>query len=546
MHSRLLSRLSALLLATTCAASGLFMALPGTASANHGQIAIIQDGRVLSDPMGTLLNMRALGATTVRVFIFWDAIAPRPKAKKKPSFNATDPNAYPAGVWGPYDAVAEAAQKLGMQIDLVVTGGAPRWAEGSGVPSAGKNPYFAWKPRARDYGQFMQAVGRRYSGHFTPQGASSPLPAIRFWTIWNEPNFGEDLGPQAIDGSRVSIAPMYYRSLVGWGWGALHKTGHNHDRILIGGFAAQGRSMRPSRRFPQGLPGNYSQTKPLDYILTLYCLGSNFRPLTGRAAALRGCPSTAAGRRRFRSQNPGLFSASGVADHPYMGNLSPVSTRGLQPTYAEFSQLGGLARRLDRVNRAWGSGKRYAIYNDEFGYITHPPQIAGYVSPAKAAFYLNWAEYLSFRNGRVASYAQYLLQDVSPPPGGFASGLRTYGNKPKATFYAYRLPIFSPSAHTRRGRAISLWGDARPAHFMGIDGHGGQRVSIQFQAHDRGAYKTLRTVGVSGAGYFSIRIRFPSSGHVRLAYTYPSQDSLLPSGISGFTAHSRLLQVVVR
>jgi hypothetical protein len=546
MNLRRLPRLSPVLLGALCAASGSFMALPVTASANHGQIAIIQDGRVLTDPMGTLEDMRTLGATTVRVFMFWDAVAPQPTAKQKPSFNASDPNAYPAGGWGPYDAVVQDAQKLGMRIDLVVTGGAPRWAEGSGMPAAGKNPYYAWKPVARDYGQFMQAVGKRYSGSFTPTDASSPLPAIGFWTIWNEPNFGEDLGPQAIDGSRVSIAPTYYRSLVDWGWSALHQTGHAHDKILIGGFAAQGRSLRPSRRFPQGLPGNYSQTKPLEYILTLYCLGSNFRPMTGRAAAVRGCPSTTAGRRKFRSRNPGLFSATGVADHPYTGNLSPVSKKGLQPTFAEFSQLGGLERRLDRANQAWGSRKRYLIYNDEFGYITHPPQISGYVSPAKAAFYLNWAEYLSWRNPRVASYAQYLLQDGSPPPGGFASGLRTFGNQPKASFYAFRLPIFSPNAHTRRGGSIMLWGDARPAHFMSLDGNAGQTVSIQFQAHDRGAFKTMRTVKVSGGGYFSVREGFPSSGHVRLAYTYPDVDPLLPSGMTGFTAHSRLLQVVVR
>ncbi len=90
--------------------------------------------------------------------------------------------------------------------------------------------YFAWKPNAADYGQFMQAIATRYGGKFTPAGQTSALPRVHFWTLWNEPNFGEVLGPQATDTSRISYAPMLYRNLVRAGYSALARTGHGTTR----------------------------------------------------------------------------------------------------------------------------------------------------------------------------------------------------------------------------------------------------------------------------------------------------------------------------
>src|SRR5579875_3753893 len=186
--------------AGTIAALGL--ALPGTAAASHKQITMIQDdGQLLSNPSGTLAQMRDLGATTVRIELYWNDIAPSITRTHKPNFNATNPDAYSAAGWAPYDAIVRDAAADGMTIDLVVAQGAPRWAEGAGIPSNYLIPnnyaarYFAWKPSAADYGQFVQAVGTRYDGSFTPAGQSSALPRVHFWTLWNEPNFGEDLGP---------------------------------------------------------------------------------------------------------------------------------------------------------------------------------------------------------------------------------------------------------------------------------------------------------------------------------------------------------------
>ncbi len=369
---------------------------------------------MLSAPAQTMSTFRALGVRMVRIIVVWAQIAPGATARKAPTgFNASNPSSYPQANWAPYDEMIELAHEDGLGVDLTLSGGAPRWAEGPGIPaSALDNQFWAWRPSASAFGQFVRAAGQRYSGTYVPPGQTAPLPRVNFWAVWNEPNFGEDLGPQAIDGSTVSVAPGMYRSLAGQMWNGLQATGHGHDTFLIGEFAPMGLSGAAGPGHPQGLPGDFSQTKPLQFVRTLYCLDSNYRELRGRAARSVGCPTTAAGSRSFRRQNPALFNATGVADHPYSFTGSPPNVEtSTDPDIATFPRIPNLEHALDRVQRVYGSGKRFPIYNTEYGYITHPPNRFSYPSPATAAYYINWAEYLSWKQPRVATTMQYLLYD---------------------------------------------------------------------------------------------------------------------------------------
>jgi len=551
---RLIPRISCVITLGAALAALCCLSSPTAAVASTTQIAMIQDGnQLLADPAGTLQRFRLLGASAVRVVVFWYDVTRNPGSRSVPKgFNAADPNAYRAATWAPYDTIVREAKQDGITVDMTVAGGAPAWADGPGVPSGGIKPHFAWRPNASFYGQFVRAVGTRYDGSFKPKGQSSALPAVHFWALWNEPNFGEDLGPQAVNGSSVSSAPGMYRGLVNAGWSALSATGHGRDTILIGEFAARGIGPGgPTRHAPQGYPGNYGQTQPLQFIRTLYCVDSSYHQLRGSYAAARGCPTDAAGSRSFRSQNPGLFNASGVGDHPYPGNLPPNQDKSTDPDFATFPNLPKLARVLDRVNSAYGSRTHYPIYNDEYGYITHPPASSDWVSPATAAYYLNWAEYLSYRNPRIKSYMQYLLYDPQPVKGngGFASGLLTSRRVQKPTYSAYRLPLYLPITSARRGRSLEVWGGARPAPFAQLDTRALQRVQIQFQRASRGAFTTINTVKVNRSnGYFDIHIAFPASGTVRLAWTYPKTDPFpfLPPSALGATVYSRHVQISLR
>jgi hypothetical protein len=544
------------------------VAAPGSALASHNQVAILQDdANLLGNPGPTLQEMRHLGVQMVRVSVRWSLIAPSASSRKRPTFNASDPNAYPSGSWAPYDTVVRDAKSLGIQVMLVPSGFAPLWAQG---PNPGRygamyDVYFAFEPSASEFGQFVRAVGTRYSGQFRPPGSNSPLPRVSNWELYNEPNFGEDLAPQAIDGSSVIYSPRMYRALADAGWGALGGTGHGHDTILIGSLAGgTGSAARPGRADPQGLPGTYGATKAIVFVHELYCLDPSYHQYLGGAAAIRGCPTTTAGYRRFRAQNPVLFSASGFSDHPYPVNAPPSRSDTADPSYAEFSQLPRLGQTLDRIQQVYHSGKRFPIWNTEYGYVTcqptcghHPP----YVSPSTAASDINWAEYLSWRNPRIASTMQYLLYDPNPTVGtpevgGFASGLIFYptilGGTPKPAYYAYRLPLFLPSTSTTHGRTLEVWGAVRPEPFAAADGRPAP-VQIEFAPGASNSWTTLKTLNVTDRrGYFDLRVAFPSSGSVRIAWTYPPLDlSLASTLVTGYVeplgpTTSRTVKVTIR
>jgi hypothetical protein len=552
MRARLLTIAA---VAATISASALALAPAALGSAN--QVSIIQDPtRLYSDPVGTMNTFRALGVGMVRIIVVWAQIAPGSQSHKAPrGFVAADPAAYPSGNWVPYDEMIEAAHADGIRVDLTLSGGAPRWAEGQGVPPAAvDNPYWAWRPSAQAFGQFARAAAKRYSGTYVPPGQTTPLPRVSFWGIWNEPNFGEDLGPQAVNGSTVSVAPGMYRALASQMWNALQATGHGHDTIIIGELAPRGLSALGSRQRPQGLPGDFGQTKPLQFLRTLYCVDSSYRELRGRVAGAVGCPSTPAGSRRFRQQNPALFKASGFADHPYPDNEPPTTESSTDPDIAPFPRLPNLERALDRAQRIYGSSKRFSIYNTEYGYITHPPNHDDDVSPTTAAYYINWAEYLSWRQPRVASTMQYLLYDPTfgrkiPGDGGFSSGLLTSAGKPKPAYAAYRLPLFLPVTAARRGRALEVWGCVRPARYAITDAGEPQTAQIQFAPGRSTRFTTLRTVTIGNPNncYFDHRMKFPGTGTVRLAYTYPFGSQLLsPPALGGSTIYSRWVGIKLR
>jgi hypothetical protein len=531
-------------------AASILAGAPAAASASVHQVSIIQDStRVLSNPVATLSTFRALGASMVRVIVDWAQIAPAARARTTPwELDATNPADYPAANWAPYDTIVKLAAADGIAVDFTLSGGAPRWAEGPGIPKvAVNNPFWAWRPSARAFGQFARAVGARYSGTYVPPGQTEPLPRVSFWAIWNEPNFGEDLGPQAVAGSTVSVAPGMYRNLLSQAWNALQATGHGSDTILIGELAPRGMSASASRTFPQGLPGDFAQTRPLVFIRTLYCVDSRYHPLRGSAAKAVGCPATAAAARSFRQQNPALFGASGFADHPYPQNQPPPIEPSSNMDIAPLARLSNLERELDRIQQLYGSPERFPIYNTEYGYITHPPNRNAYVAPATAAYYLNWAEYLSWKQPRVASTMQYLLYDPPVLPtgdGGFTSGLLFVNGRQKPTYAAYRLPLYLPATSTRSGRALEVWGCVRPARYAILATGAPQTAQIQFAPGSNSTYVPLQTVTVNDSGncYFDVRLMFPTSGTVRLAYTYPP-DSL---GLAGTTVYSRSVAVTVR
>ncbi len=486
-----------------------------------------------TDPARTLDVLRQLGVARVKVYVPWNAIAPDPASRVRPaSFDAGNPSAYPAANWSADDAIVRDASARGIAVDLTIGGPAPRWATGPDPPPGG--PHLQWEPSARDFGAFVRAVATRYSGSYTPPGSSSPVPRVSFWAIWNEPNYGIDLAPQAIDHSTVEVSPRLYRGLLDAAWQALQSTGHGRDTILIGELAPRGITTGNS-------PGNFSGMVPLRFVRALYCVDESFRPLRGTAAAIRGCPTDSAGSRAFPRQHPALFQASALSDHPYpQGSVPPNVVTPAEPDYADLPAMPKLESTLDRSQQAYGSSRRLPIYSTEFGYQTDPPEtIARAIDPRIAAYYMNWAEYISWRDPRLRSYDQYLLTD---PPGanalgGFATGLEFKDGVAKATYAAYRMPLYLPATEAGPGRALEVWGCVRPAHYAQLDSGAPQRARIQFEPVGQHRFGTVATVTITSPhGYFDVLVRFPASGSVRLAWSYPH----------GPTVYSRVVAITLR
>lgn len=535
---------------TLLAASALFLAmaavmvLPGCGGGRRSAVAgalsrpgpqsIFQaDPQLRAHPGSTLNVLRRLGVDRIRVYVPWAALAPGASSERRPvHFDATNPNAYGTAGWSTYDRIVRGAQARGIGLDLLLSGPAPLWAVGADAPTG---PFrAAWKPSAPEYGAFVQAIATRYSGAFTPPGSASALPRVGFWSIWNEPNYGPDLAPQAINLSKVEVSPQHYRSLIDAAWTALAHTGHGHDTILIGELAPRGITTGNS-------PGNFSGMVPLRFVRALYCVDTAMRPLRATAARERGCPADASGTRSFPVAHPALFQASGVSVHPYpQGHVPPNVVTAAEPDYADLATLANLERTLDQALAAYGQSVRFPIYSTEFGFQTDPPEkIARAVSPETASVYLNWSEYISWKDPRVRSYDQYLLDD---PPGagalgGFATGLRFADGAPKATLAAYRLPVYVPITTGKPGQALEVWGCVRPARDARTRTRTLQRVRIEFSPRQGGSFATVKTASITNPhGYFDVLQAFPSSGDVRLTWTYPN----------GATIHSRTISITIR
>jgi hypothetical protein len=469
-------------------------------------------------PSATLKVLEKLGVTRVRVFFTWNQIAPDPTATREPAgFDASNPADYPASNWAQYDTIVKEVQAHHLGLDVVLGPPPPRWAEGKGAPKPAIHTY--WKPNAHDFQEYAQAVGTRYSGHYTPAGASKPLPRVAFWSIWNEPNIGVSLAPQTVDQNTVEESSLLYRQLADAAWNGLQASGHGKDLILFGETAPAGAT---------AAPGDFNAMAPLRFLRALYCVDASYRPLTGSAATVRGCPGTAAASAHFAADHPVLFKASAFSDHMYPQGLPPNVSTPNEPDYAELASVPQLIGALDRLQGAYGSHKRFQIYDTEFGYQTAPPDTqGGTVSPAVAAGYLNWSEYLHWHNPRIASYDQYLLLDPLPPTNGrpytaFATGLYTSQGIPKPALAAFTMPLYLPVVRTAAGHPLEVWGCVRPETTASRTTHRPQVVAVQFRRATTGSFATVDRVRLPKTScYFDVRPTFPGAGSVRLSWSYP-------------------------
>jgi hypothetical protein len=514
------------LTALACCLAALSAAPAADASPNME--STFQDDPLLvyNTPEGTAHTMdilKALGADRLRISVFWNLVAPDAKSKTRPSFDATDPAAYPPGAWDRYDRIVQLAAERGMGVNFNVTSPAPFWATGKPSRSDIEQNF---DPSAAEFGLFLRALGTRYSGKYVPGESGPPLPRVDYWSIWNEPNQPGWLTPQWGQDPRqpkdfVETAPRIYRNLVDAAYASLADTGHKDDTILIGETAPKGVNKLGITR----------AIKPARFIRQLYCLDDNFQFLQGTSAELRGCPVSNQAA-QMAEQHPGLFHATGWAHHPYELTFAPHQKQA-DKEFLTIANLGDLSRLLRRVYQRYGQAipggkKDVPLYLTEFGYQTNPPDPIG-VSPRRQAAYINEAEYIAYRDPAVRTLSQFLLVDDKPIAGyprnsvgawgsTFQSGLLNLDNSHKPAYDAYEMPVFLKASRIRRGRALRVWGMTRAAPTGA-----GQKVLVQVRGKKGSAYKTVKTLRSDNSrGYVSGSFKPQRSGALRLTWTDPA------------------------
>jgi hypothetical protein len=443
--------LTAALAALAALACALASAQP--AAASRSQWSLFEDHVFLvrSGPQvreDTLTEIGALGADTLRIEIKWSEVAPDSGSKTKPAFDASDPSEYPG--FEPYDDLVTRATGKGFRLVITLAPDAPRWATAGG---RGGN----YKVDSKEFADFARAIGRRYSGVF------STLPAVKYFTIWNEPNHVFFLKPR-------SQAPRVYRRLVERGLPALRSRAAPGSKIFVGELAPVGTATKVigPKRFLQGW----------------LCLDKNFKRLRGSTARKAGCT-------RFKK-----ITAHGFAHHPY----GPTGTVSARKDIINISVIRRLATALDKAARAGRLKSGLPIYNTEFGFQTNPPDPFISTSPTRQAQLLNEKEEYSYRYARLKSYSQYLLYDDAARSGssalrwaGFQTGLRNAGGSVKPAYEAYRLPIVVK----RRGSGVLIWGRVRP-------GTGTRFAQLQ-RKQGASFVKDGTLISTNSAGYFTAK-----------------------------------------
>jgi hypothetical protein len=521
----------------------LVVVLSGGGSSGRAMDSIFQDDSyLLYSPtptvVRTLRTLQRLGVDTVRVQVLWEGIAPDPLATAVPrGFDGTNPASYPG--WAPYDRLVRLASSLHLDVNFDVTAPGPVWAMRSQPPDIASANHYA--PSARFFGQFVEAVGRRYTGSYVPpRSGNGALPRVHSWSVWNEPNQPGWLSPQwrTVGGQRVMDSPRLYREYVDAGFAALDASGHSpsSDTVLIGELAPEGCSSQSTagciyRPYNEPIP-------PIPFLEALYCVDDSYQPLHGAAAAALHCP-TDGSPSAFVSANPGLFHATGFAHHPYSFFLAPNVSMS-NAAYVPLADLSRLETALDRINATYGVGRQLPIYITEYGYETNPPNPFQSVTPEQQALFIDEAQFLAWEDPRVRSMSQFLLYDSVPNsayrPGSrgywstFQTGLLYSAGARKPAYAAYRLPVFIPQPIFTPGTPVLVWGMLRPA-----PNGTRQEATVQWRP-SRGGYRTIATVATDDpSGFFTAHMKLPGTGAVRVGWT---------SG--GLTLYSREVGVVSR
>jgi hypothetical protein len=371
------------------------LGLASAAAAGPLRTGIVDPG-AFGDPRTgerAFARTKAAGGSLAKVLVFWRGAAPR-----RPE-NPADPDdpAYSNGFWQNLDFQVTAARRHGLDPILYVQG-APSWAEGSGPGDPG-----TVRPDPVEFGRFARALATRYSGSFVPNQDpyAEPLPRVRYWQAWNEPNRDYFFMPQYERGRIVSAT--HYRAMVNRFANAVHAVDPTNV-VIAGGLA------------PIGKPG---KPAPLSFM------------------------------RLFLSA-PVEFDV--WAHHPYTsGGPTHRATNRNDVSLGDLPKMRALLRSAVRTGRVVAGGA-VGFWVTEFSWDSNPPDPRA----LRSVLHARWtseALYRMWRNG-VSAVVWFKVQDDPLSATAYQSGLYLANGRPKRSLKAFRFPVVG---FARRG-GVYVWG----------------------------------------------------------------------------------------
>jgi hypothetical protein len=344
------------------------------------------------DPASAFETLQSLRTQVLRVNLYWGGNT-WAVANTKPTA-PTDP-ADPAYNWSLYDRLTRYAASSGIKLLFSIVG-TPKWANHGAGKNHAPTSFTSLK-------QFAQAAAKRYSGTYvaplsqadtTLAPADDPLPAVKMWTAWNEPN------------NPVFLAPQYTKVHGAWRVQSAYNYARICNAIYSGIHTVSGEKVACGVTDPRGNDNAGSSRASVD-------------PLSFLVAAHRY----------------GMKKFDVYAHNPYAS--AGIEAPGFVPKgkTARRTQLGNIGQLLSLISKYYGPKH---LWITEYGYQTNPPDhtILG-VSWAKQAAYVKQAYAIARKNPRIDMMLWFLVRD-QPQIGGWQSGLETVNDVKKPAWTAFR------------------------------------------------------------------------------------------------------------
>jgi hypothetical protein len=440
-----------------------------TADAKRGLITGLVDSSFRSSStQGESFDMAVqANAELVRIGVNWGAAAPtRPATPRDP--------ADPAYRFGGLDATIRAAQARGLEVLLTVSA-APGWAEGPNRPTDLETaPPGTWDPDPVAFGEFGQALATRYSGGFVDPASADPgpLPRVRHFEAWNEPNLGFlGLGPQWTGGEPRS--PIIYRQLLNSFYDGVKAA--NPDSIVMGPSLA-----------PHGEPPGGLRMRPLLFLRELFCLE---------------------GRHKLKPKKCPPVKVDVLSVHPinpFRGSGGPFES-AIHPDDAPVGDVGRLERVLRAAEKGGNvqPGGRRPLWATEFWMF----RLDRDVPLVMEARWIEEALYLFWKQGiKAAIYFHLRDRDV---PTNVPTGLFSADGTPKPGLQAFRFPFVTERRSRKRVRA---WGKSP------------QQGTLRIERKTGGRWRAVKNIQVRRGEVFATKLRLRKPA--RLRATVAGEQSL--------------------